>query len=53
MDIKETFYERELRNDVYTRRLSDFYERKLDIASAILARYVTARWVENLSLEMK
>lgn len=30
-DIKETFYGRELRNDVYTRRLSDFYERKPDI----------------------
>lgn len=41
-DIKETFYERELRNDVYTRRLSDFYERKSDIASTLLARYVTA-----------
>lgn len=41
-DIKETFYERELRNDVYTRRLSDFYERKSDIASVISTRYITA-----------
>lgn len=41
-DIKETFYRRELRNDVYTRRLSDFYERKSDIASTILTRFITA-----------
>jgi len=41
-DIKETFYEREVQNDVYTRRLSDFYERRSDIASAILTRYVTS-----------
>lgn len=51
-DIKETFYERELRNDVYTRRLSDFYERKSDIAS-VISRYITAHWAENLTLEMK
>jgi len=52
-DIKETFYEREVQNDVYMRRLSDFYERRSDIASAILTRYIALYRVGNLTLGTK
>lgn len=55
-DIKETFYGSELRNDVYTRRLSDFYERKPDIVLPWFlcdALSITAHRVANFILGIK